>query len=203
MNQRNPIIIIMRNLILKLFNFIFIVIEFICKNFFKLCLKILFKRYIVGFISILFFSWFIDINFINDLLFINDNPKTPIDNITRIRKAPNDPEIEIISHSETPEEKVIREERTRKELRHMLIQLERIGIFQDSRKNNIFHKFNLENMYENMKDEHDFNWDQEEELDELRMKLKDALNRRGVYFFLYCVFLFYVYDQITRDWWDR
>ena len=85
----------------------------------------------------------------------------------------------------------------------MLIKLERIGIFQDSRKNNIFHKFNLENMYENMKDEHDFNWDQEEELDELRMKLKDALNRRGVYFFLYCVFLFYVYDQITRDWWDR
>lgn len=193
----------MRKLISKLLNFIFIVVEFLCKNCFKLCLKIFFKRYIMSFISIIFITWFIDINVINDILFSNDNttPKTSKPN--EIRKimpgTPDDIEWYVIQ--ETPEEKAEREKRFVREMRHIYIQLERIGIFKDQGKNNIFHRYNLENMYD--RDENDFTLEQEEELDALRMKLKDALNQRGFWAFMYCFVIFYIFDQYTRELWER
>jgi uncharacterized membrane protein YcjF (UPF0283 family) len=91
----------------------------------------------------------------------------------------------------------------RRTLRHIYIQLERLGIYQDSRQNNEFHKWNSENLCRNLKDEEDFDLDQEEELDALRTKLKEALNARGKYAVLFCIIVIYLFDQYTKDWWDR
>jgi hypothetical protein len=129
-----------RKLISKLFDFVFVVIESVCKNFFK----ILFKRYILSFFSILLFTFFIDFYFINDILFSNDNINENMSNDQT--EKPEKPEkaeeheFKIYAFKETPEEKRIREEELRRTLRHIYIQLERLGIYQDSRQNNEFHK---------------------------------------------------------------
>ena len=55
-----------------IFNYIFKILESICKNLFW----IVFKRCIINIINILFLTWFIDINFIKEIIYNNINVKS-------------------------------------------------------------------------------------------------------------------------------
>lgn len=55
-------------------NLIFGFLESVCRNFFK----ILFKRFVINIINILFLSWFIDINIIKEIIYNNIDVKSPV-----------------------------------------------------------------------------------------------------------------------------